>query len=151
MVFDGGFWFLAIGLWLVALTGWTVYRELQFRRFFGLREGDIRSLLEKLLAQTELAQKRVLDVNQRIEVITKKDIRHIQKLGLVRFNPFRDAGGNQSFTLALLNEDNTGIVLTGLHARETTRLYVKDVIRGESRSELSKEEKDAISVAMGKK
>lgn len=151
MVFDGGFWFLAIGLWLVALTGFIVYRELQFRRLFRSREGDVRSLLEKLLASSELAQKTIKDVNQKIEVITKKDIRHIQKLGLVRFNPFRDAGGNQSFTLALLNEDNTGIVLTGLHARETTRLYVKDVIRGESRSELSKEEKEAILVAAGRK
>ncbi|MBI3289886.1 DUF4446 family protein [Candidatus Microgenomates bacterium] len=140
--------FIVLTLWLFAVTAWTVYRELQLRRFLGkAKSGDVRKLIENLLEQTSATNDTIKNAGQVLAQIQKKDLKHIQKIGLVRFNPFRDVGGNQSFTLALLNDEDTGIVLTGLHARESTRLYVKDVIRGTSRSELSREEKQALEVA----
>lgn len=151
MVFNESFWLVVLSLWIVALTGFGVYRELQFKRFLRrIKEGDLRRLLENVLKDLEIAKSDARKVGQVISEVREKDLSHIQKVGLVRFNPFRDAGGNQSFALALLNDENSGIVLTGLHARETTRIYIKDVARGGSRSELSKEEKQAIDVAIGK-
>lgn len=139
-------------VWIAVITGWIIYRELGFRRFLkSTQEVDIRRLLEDLLKQLSATKETVNRANAAISEIQKKDISHIQKIGLVRFNPFRDAGGNQSFTLAFLNEQNSGVVLTGLHARETTRIYIKDVVKGVSRSELSKEEKQALEVAVGKR
>lgn len=152
MVFNDGILVVVLAVWAVVLTGWLVYRELQLRRFLGgAKEGDIRQLLDTLIRDLTGTNEAVDNIKQAIVKIQKKDVSHIQKVGLVRFNPFRDAGGNQSFALAILSDENTGIVLTGLHARETTRIYIKDVVKGTSRAELSKEEKEAIEVAVGKK
>lgn len=139
---------IVLTLWLIAITGWTVYRELQLRRFFGKsKSGDIKKLIEDLLEHSVNTDDTIKRTGQLLEQVQKKDLKHIQKMGLVRFNPFRDVGGNQSFALALLNDEDTGIVLSGLHARESTRLYIKDITRGASRSELSREERQALEVA----
>lgn len=67
------------------------------------------------------------------------------KINLTRFNPFDDLGGDQSFILTLLNENNSGAVITSLHNRDLTRIYAKSVKNGEGEnSVLSKEEKLAI-------
>ncbi len=139
-------------VWVLVLTGWIVYRELVFRRFFkNTKEGDVRSLLDGVLGSVSETNGKVDNLIVALESVRKSDLYHIQKLGLVRFNPFKDAGGNQSFALSLLNEENTGIILTGLHARETTRIYIKDVAKGRPKSELSVEEKQSIEIAVGKK
>lgn len=73
------------------------------------------------------------------------DRRHaIQHVGLVRFNPFDDTGGNQSFSLALLDENADGVVLSSLHTRAATRVYVKAILRGRSEAPLSEEELAAL-------
>lgn len=67
------------------------------------------------------------------------------KIGLVRFNPFDDIGGDQSFILSLLDNTNSGVIITSLHNRSTTRVYAKPVLNGEGDNvTLSKEEKTAI-------
>lgn len=68
----------------------------------------------------------------------------IQHVGLVRYNPFGDTGGNQSFALALLDADADGIVLSSLHSRTTTRVYVKAILNGRSDATLSEEELAAL-------
>ena len=71
-----------------------------------------------------------------------------QRVGLVRFNPFEDTGGNQSFALALLDGRGTGFVLSSLHARSGTRVYGKAVTAGTAESTLSDEETEAVRLAM---
>jgi len=71
-----------------------------------------------------------------------------QRVGLVRFNPFEDTGGNQSFALALLDGRGTGFVLSSLHARSGTRVYGKAVTAGRAESTLSDEETEAVRLAM---
>ena len=72
------------------------------------------------------------------------------RVGLVRFNPFEDTGGNQSFALALLDGNGDGFVVSSLHARTGTRLYAKSVSAGASDSALSDEESEALRQAMAK-
>lgn len=71
----------------------------------------------------------------------------LSHLGLVRFDAFEDAGGAQSFALVLLDDDGDGIVLTSLHSRQTTRLYIKGVRRGVADAPLSAEEVRAMQHA----
>jgi len=71
-----------------------------------------------------------------------------QRVGLVRFNPFEDTGGNQSFALALLDGRGTGFVISSLHARSGTRVYGKAVKAGIAESTLSDEETEAVRLAM---
>lgn len=72
----------------------------------------------------------------------------VQSAGLVRFNPFReDTGGNLSFALALLDAEDNGIILSSLHSRQTTRVYIKAITAGQSDQALSDEETQALHQA----
>ena len=72
----------------------------------------------------------------------------VQKVGFLRFNPFQDTGGDNSFTMILLDGENTGIIFSSLYMRDGTRLYAKEIKNGTPRQPLSAEEtrvlKDAI-------
>lgn len=68
---------------------------------------------------------------------------------MVRFNPFDDTGGDQSFSMSLLNADNDGYVLTSLHSRDLTRVYAKEIRqKNGKKQDFSKEEQEAITQAM---
>jgi hypothetical protein len=95
---------------------------------------------------------------QQIQSEIKLDRKEVQKLftdlgkvkgrvGLVRYNAFHDLGSDLSFSVAILNNEQTGLVLTGLHNREQTYMYAKPVTQGESNYTLSPEEKEAIKKA----
>jgi hypothetical protein len=77
--------------------------------------------------------------------------RHFARLGLVRFNPFPDTGGNQSFALALLDESDDGVVVSSLHSRTGTRVYAKAVAAGKADTSLSAEEEEAMEIARSRK
>lgn len=67
------------------------------------------------------------------------------KMQMVRFNPFNDVGGDQSFILCLLDKTNTGVIITSLHTRDSTRVYAKAIKNGSCESQsLSKEETKAL-------
>jgi len=74
----------------------------------------------------------------------------LQNIGVVRFNPFSDEGGNQSFSLALLSGEGNGVAITSLYTKEGNRIYGKPVKNGKSEYSLSKEEEKAIQAALGK-
>lgn len=82
--------------------------------------------------------------------IVERNKLNVQKTGLVRYNPFRDAGGNMSFALALLDGEDNGIVISSLHSREGTRIYAKSIQKGKSEYNLTDEEKEAIKSANDK-
>ena len=71
----------------------------------------------------------------------------ISRIGLIRFDAFEDAGDAQSFALALVDDDGDGIVLSSLHSRPTTRVYVKAIRRGVADAPLSEEETRALQDA----
>jgi hypothetical protein len=88
------------------------------------------------------------DKGQDLSIDQIADINNnVLKIGFVRFNPFNETGGDNSFTICLLNGRLNGIVLTGLHTREKTRMYAKKIEGGKSVHELSAEERKAISEA----
>ena len=71
----------------------------------------------------------------------------VQRVGLVRYNPFQDTGGDQSFSLALLDKRGDGVIISSLHGRTSTRLYAKPVQAGSSPLSLSDEEMQALKQA----
>jgi hypothetical protein len=73
--------------------------------------------------------------------------RSLQKVGVVRFNPFQDSGGDQSFAIALLDQRGSGVVVSSLHGRAETRIFAKQVVNGRSTHSLSDEEQQAIREA----
>ena len=93
----------------------------------------------------------IAKIRTRCDKIEKDEGYHIQKIGLLRFNPFKDTGGDQSFILALLDAHNSGIVITALYSRMGTRWFTKRIMQGKSTDhDLSDEEKKALSMASEK-
>lgn len=78
----------------------------------------------------------------------KKGQLAVSKIGLIRFNPFNDTGGNQSFCLALLDNHNSGLVISSIHARTGTRFYAKQIAAGKPSHPLSDEEQQAYQKAV---
>jgi hypothetical protein len=88
------------------------------------------------------------ELSARSAVMEAAGHRSIQRLGLVRFNPFEDTGGNQSFAIALLDATGSGLIVSSLHSRTGTRVYAKAVSEGRSDGALSAEETEALRVAL---
>ncbi|HUG30041.1 MAG TPA: DUF4446 family protein [Candidatus Limnocylindria bacterium] len=117
------------------------------------RGGDEGSLEAVLGTHLERVRQVVHDVDvlaARTAVIERDVIGSLGRVGLVRFNPFEDTGGNQSFALALLDGRGDGFIVSSLHARTGTRLYAKAVTAGASETALSEEESEALRQALAK-
>lgn len=118
----------------------------------GVSEKDLRTILEEVVKEIEKQKETNSILNKKIEDLRVSGLSDIQRIGLIRYNPFSDTGGNQSFVLALLDGQGTGIVITSLHSREATRVFAKPVKEGkEVGFEFSKEEIQAILTAQKKK
>ena len=118
----------------------------------GASNKTLKTLLEEVLSHQQLQKKELDFLVGRCDKIERDNLLHIQKIGLVRFNPFKDTGGDQSFILAFLDANNTGIVLSGLYSRSGTRWYTKRVVLGKGvEHDLSEEELKAIKEAKSAK
>ncbi|MEE0955301.1 MAG: DUF4446 family protein [Eubacterium sp.] len=96
--------------------------------------------IDKLLADNE---KNRADLNS----VMKVDHNSLKKYGIVKYDAFEDVGGKMSFALAMLDESNTGFVLNSVHSKDDCFVYLKEVVKGESYTMLSTEEKQALQKA----
>lgn len=115
------------------------------------RGSDGRSLeaaLDASLDKVDAVARELDEVVARQAVLEATQRRSFQRVGLVRYNPFEETGGNQSFALALLDASGDGWVLSSLHARSGTRVYAKAIRGGRTDAGLSAEETAAIGQAM---
>ena len=107
-------------------------------------EGVIAEATRRLVA-AEQEFRNLRDDVARIDIMAEKAV---QKVGVVRFNPFEGVGGDQSFAIALLDSHNHGLVVSSLFTREGTRVFSKPIVKGESKYHLSDEENEAIRRAL---
>jgi len=104
-------------------------------------------VLEAQAARVDAVDRRLAEVDGRyqpLEARTRGSLRHV---GLVRFNPFEDTGSDQSFAIALLDDDRNGIVMSSLHGRAGTRVFAKPIRAGQAVHALSGEEQEAVRIA----
>ncbi len=92
---------------------------------------------------------RIDDIAKNLDFTRKMAEISLQKVGVVRFNPFKDMGGDQSFSIALLDSGNNGLVVSSIYSRDGNRVYTKPIKNGDSEYQLSNEEKEAIRKATG--
>lgn len=94
--------------------------------------------------------KNMVDNNKRdIRQLYKQLAKAFQKVGIVKYDAYQQMGGLLSFSLALLDEDNNGLILNSVHSTEGCYTYTKEIHHGECDIELSNEEKVALEQAMG--
>lgn len=111
-------------------------------------DSNIEEDLETFMHQVEKVEKQNGEIVEYVKTLDNDLERCIQKVGIVRYNAFRDTGSNLSFSLALLDEHNNGVVLNGVYSREASNIYAKPVEKGKSSYVLSDEEAEAIQKAM---
>jgi hypothetical protein len=112
---------------------------------------DSMSLGDLIIAQGERLEITRAEVEKLRNIVTRLDVsvtRSVQCIGLVRYNPFEDTGGDQSFALGLLDLRGDGVVISSLHGRTATRFYAKPIKGGTSAMSLSAEEVTALKQAM---
>lgn len=105
--------------------------------------------IEEVLTELKKISADIKNLSLELESFRGKSKNFTQKVGIVRFNPFEEVGSDQSFSIALLDGDNNGIVVTSLYGRESNRVYAKPIKNGQSTYLLSEEEKRAIVEAYG--
>lgn len=137
-------------LWLtiISFLYWRALRH--YHRLTKEVKGvDLQKILEEYLKWAGENTENIRQLSDRLDKTQTEGRLHLQKVGLARFNPFEDAGGDQSFALALLDNHGSGVVLSSLHGRDVTRMYSKPVREGkEAGYEFSDEEKSAIGKAL---
>jgi len=136
-------------VWVAWLQRSDAVLRRRLRRLFGEGEGvGLDELLDRQFRRLDTVAERVEALNRLHRELEDLAKRSIQKVGVVRFNPFADTGGDQSFAVALLDAEGNGVVLSSLHGRADTRIFAKPVQGGRSKHALSDEEQDAIRKAL---
>lgn len=145
---------LAAGLLVVLLIVIAQARRIGrlSKRLQGLTAGEDGWSLEAVLGQhLERVRAVVRDVERldgRTAAVERELRSTLGRVGLVRYNPYEDTGGQLSFALAILDAAGTGFVVNSLHARGGTRVYAKTITAGRAESTLSDEESEAVKRAL---
>lgn len=136
----------------LAVLAWLVVRlravEQRYRELTsGTEGGSLQQVLEAHVREVRETAECVRELDALARELERSGRRHMQRIGFLRFNPFRDAGGDQSFALALADGEGNGFVLSSLHSRDVTRVYGKPLVAWNSIYALTEEEKQAIDKA----
>ena len=119
--------------------------EKKLALFFSGKEGkDLESLLieeKELITSVDSDVQELFDISNELHRLTAKSL---HKYSVMRFNPFKETGGNQSFAVALLDGKNNGVIISSLHTREGTRVFAKPVKNGEADGFPFTEEEKAV-------
>jgi len=113
------------------------------------KNGKEPESLKEVLARFNDLKKQFQKISEELEIMKKENKFSVQKVGVLRYNPFFGQGGDQSFTVALLDANNDGVVMTSIYSREGNRIYAKPIKNSQSEYALSAEEKKAIKKAAG--
>src|SRR5487761_1310859 len=142
---------LALALAGLALSQYQIYRlkRRQERLLIDDRGHSLEQILTDHLAKVKLLDQQTKTIASTLKINQETLRLAFQKMSMVRFNPFDDSGGDQSFSLAVLDHFNSGFVITSMHARGTARVYCKPIESGTSTYPLSREESQAVKSAIG--
>lgn len=143
----------AVFVWLTILS-FLIWQQSKFLRSLFPKGGerDIRRKFEEVLKSVGDFRKESVKIEEKLSQLENLGLMHVQRVELLRYNPYGDTGGDQSFTLALLDWNGTGIVVTSLHTRSGTRVFAKPVLEGKSgKYQFSKEEEQVVEKAMKQK
>ncbi|MBA2718724.1 MAG: DUF4446 family protein [Chloroflexi bacterium] len=114
----------------------------------GANGANLDAVLDAHLDKVFAVSRELDELAARSAVVEAAGRRAIQRVGVVRFNPFEDTGGNQSFAMALTDAAGNGFVLSSLHSRTGTRVYAKSITDGRSDAALSDEEQESLRIAL---
>lgn len=139
-------------LFVIIIWLWTKNRRLNQKLSVFFSGKEAKDLEKVLVDQLKEIRELDHDIQELFEIgnrLRELGMKSIHKTSVLRFNPFKEVGSNQSFSVALLDGKNSGLVISSLHTREGTRVYAKPVIAGQAGSfPFTEEEKSTITQAI---
>ncbi|KKU50667.1 MAG: hypothetical protein A3H69_00035 [Candidatus Sungbacteria bacterium RIFCSPLOWO2_02_FULL_47_9] len=129
----------------------TLGMKKKWNAVFGVNAKDQSDAFKETLARLGKAEIRLDVLEPRIAVLEAISNIAVQKVGFKRYNPFAETGGDQSFTLVLLDRTNNGIIFSSLYSRDNARAYGKKIENGIPKHPLSEEEKSALEETLKQK
>lgn len=112
------------------------------------RGENIDEILKKYIMAVEQVDEKNKEIKKYCDRLDKNISECIKKIGMVRYSAFKDTGSDLSFALAMLNDNNDGVILNGIYSREMSNIYAKQIKNGTSINKLSEEEKQALEQAL---
>lgn len=113
-----------------------------------LGEGDkVERILSEYLKIVNETSDKLKEDEKKISVLESNLKKCVQKVGLIRYNAYGDTGSDLSFTMALMDANDNGVVVNGLYSRESSSIFAKPLVKGDTKYNLSAEEIQAIDIA----
>ena len=145
-----------IVLVIIVFVAVTFLQNLKIKRLMNRYESfmngkdaeNLGDAIEENFKQMNEIQKDYEETKQDIDETLQRMKSTFHKMGIVKYDAFKEMGGNLSFTLCLLDDMNTGFILNTMHGRDSSYTYVKEIIKGESFVILAEEEKEALEMAL---
>lgn len=140
-----------VSLVLMVINTWKLHvLNKKLRLLWGSKTGtDIESLLVQQVTDLKLLDSEIQELFEISNRLRELGLKSIHKFSVIRFNPFKEVGSNQSFSLALMDGKNNGAVISSLHTREGTRVYAKPIKNADADGfPLTDEERQVIQQAL---
>ncbi len=145
-----------IALVIIIFVAVTFLQNLKIKRLMtkyesfmkGKEAENLEDAIEENFKQMNEIQKDYEETKTEIEETLQELKSTFHKMGIVKYDAFKEMGGNLSFTLCLLDDANTGFVLNTMHGRDSSYTYIKEIIKGEAYATLGEEEKEAVDKAI---
>lgn len=130
---------------VIILLLWIGLTEYRFKKFFaGTNARNLEEVMIHLGEQMKDIKETQDKINKHLIVVDTRLDKSIRSVETIRFNPFEEAGSNQSFAISFLNDEGDGVVMSSLYARDRMSIFAKPILAGKSEFELSAEEKEVL-------
>ena len=144
---------LIVTLILIVLVLLLILRqsrlEMNYKIFMRGKGGrSLQEVFRQQLESMDIVKEQTDLLHRRLTYVEKSLNRSFQKCGIVKYDAFKELGGQLSFAMALMNDSNTGFIINCIYSRDGSYTYIKDIIRGECSIELCDEEKEALKIAL---
>ncbi len=134
---------------VIILIIWITKTEHRFKKFFvGTKGKNLEDVMIKLDSQMAELRDMQIKINEHLTEVDKRLDKSIRNIEVIRFNPFEDAGSNQSFAMSFLNDEGNGVIISSLYARDRMSIFAKPISKGKSDFDLSEEEQNVLKKSL---
>ena len=140
--------FYIISAVVVVILLWMLFMEIRLKKIFtGTKARNLEEMIVEVGKKIKEIEATEEKIDKHLTTIDSRLNKSVRNIETIRFNPFVDAGSNQSFAIAMLNDEGNGVVMSSLYARDRMSVFAKPIENGKSKFELSSEEKEVLKKA----
>jgi len=130
---------------VVLVLLWILMIEIRLNKIFaGTKARNLEEMIVIVGKKINQIEEKEIEIDKHLIKVDERLNKSIRNIETIRFNPFIDAGSNQSFAIALMNDEGNGVVMSSLYARDRMSIFAKPIVKGKSEFELSNEEKEVL-------